>query len=168
MSILDGIFQPLDYRFQAVHRLVARRCIIFRFCLHTATPHVRRREPVSFLHHDPGCEFRPTARSKQRLPLTVNSCASDALLSVMLAIVENFPPADSPCWRRKFRGFDSPPGACCFLLLFTVCLLVLLVLLVSFLLLLNGRWLLCWFLSFVSSYGTTGTYQARQSYYSRR
>ena len=42
----------------------------------------------------------------------MKSCASDALLSVRSAIVKNFPPADSPCCKRKFLGFDSPPGAC--------------------------------------------------------
>lgn len=55
----------------------------------------------------------------------MKSCASDALLSVRLAIVENFPPADSPCWKRKFRGFDAPPGACCvFILLFLLMLFI--------------------------------------------
>lgn len=55
--------------------------------------------------------------SKSSSPRTVNSWASDELPSVRLATVENFPPAEKPCWKRKFRGFGSPPGALAVLLL---------------------------------------------------
>lgn len=60
--------------------------------------------------------------SKIIRPCTVKSWASDELPSVRLATVENFPPAENPRWKRKFRGFESPPGAFAVLLLSMMCL----------------------------------------------
>ena len=123
------------------HAKVSRR--YSRFCLCSPQVHVRHSVPACTMALD--SMLFPTTRAPSagdRRPLTVKSCASDASLSVRLAIVENFPPADNPCWKRKCRGFDSPPGACCCCCC-CCCLLCVahLKIFVSFALMLN-RWLL--------------------------